>query len=41
MSPGPLHTPALIEEFILAAKAVWTKYKLITYRELQAKRRGE
>jgi 5-aminolevulinate synthase len=40
MSPGPLHTPELIEEFVSAAKEVWTSLGLITYDELQEKLGG-
>ena len=37
LSPGPLHTPKLIEEFIVAAKQVWKKFDLIDYKGLQLK----
>ena len=37
LSPGPLHTPEKIEEFIAAAKTVWSKFGLIGYAELQKK----
>ena len=37
LSPGPLHTPEKIEEFITAAKEVWKRFELIGYKEFQKK----
>lgn len=34
LSPGPLHTPEKIEEFITAAKIIWEKFGLIGHKEL-------
>ena len=36
LSPGPLHTPQLIEEFVRAAKVVWTRLGLVTLETMQA-----
>ena len=36
LSPGPLHTPQLIDEFVAAAKAVWTRFGLISLQEMNA-----
>lgn len=35
LSPGPLHTPDKIEEFVAAAKSVWTRFGLINFEEFQ------
>lgn len=35
LSPGPLHTPDKIEEFVKAAKQVWEHLGLITYKDFQ------
>eukprot|EP00359_Climacostomum_virens_P001582 CAMPEP_0204897822 /NCGR_PEP_ID=MMETSP1397-20131031/944_1 /ASSEMBLY_ACC=CAM_ASM_000891 /TAXON_ID=49980 /ORGANISM="Climacostomum Climacostomum virens, Strain Stock W-24" /LENGTH=469 /DNA_ID=CAMNT_0052065599 /DNA_START=1585 /DNA_END=2994 /DNA_ORIENTATION=+ len=37
LAPGPLHTPNLIEEFVQAAKTVWTDLDLISHQELMRK----
>ena len=37
LSPGPFHTPDKIEEFIHAAKQVWTRFNLIGYQEFKLK----
>lgn len=37
LSPGPLHTPEKIEEFVKAAKQVWQHLGLITYEEFKQK----
>jgi len=36
LSPGPLHTPQLIEEFVRAAKVVWTRFGLVTLETMKA-----
>jgi 5-aminolevulinate synthase len=35
LSPGPLHTPEKIEDFLKAAKEVWKRFGLINYDQLQ------
>ncbi|CAG9334637.1 unnamed protein product [Blepharisma stoltei] len=35
LSPGPLHTPDKIEDFIVAAKNIWTRFSLVNYQQLQ------
>ena len=37
LSPGPLHTPDKIEDFVGAAKEIWTRNGLTTYMELMRK----
>jgi 5-aminolevulinate synthase len=36
LSPGPLHTPQLIDEFVAAAKTVWTRFGLVTLETMKA-----
>lgn len=33
LSPGPFHTPELIDEFVAAAKDVWRRLELTTYKD--------
>ncbi|CAG9319343.1 unnamed protein product [Blepharisma stoltei] len=35
LSPGPLHTHDKIENFVAAAKKIWTRFSLVNYEELQ------
>ena len=38
LSPGPFHTPRLIDEFVTAAKDVWRRLELTTYQEFSKRK---
>jgi len=41
LSPGPLHTPPIIDHFVASAKAVWTELGLVTHKEMHEKEKNK